>query len=347
MTFYAYSQAGENRFQERFGLDFEDFRPGQKFRHRPGVTLSQQDNLDEALDTMNAAMLHFDANYAAKTMWKRPLMVSTITLQRTVGMSSKTFGRRRSILRFDKIALTKPVFGGDTLYAESEIMDCAPGGDSDVGNVTICALAINGEGVEVARIIYTAEIYRRGCGPDSGARPLAEARFAAWREDEANVFTEQVGIFFEDFRIGETFIHNPRRSFYWNEAVEHSWRSLELNPAFHDLEWIRTNAGGRQRIAETFVITAATAPSTRTFGRVVANLGWSDIELPHPVYAGDTLESESTILDKRDSQSRPNEGILSVETRAFNQDRKLVLSYKRNLLVYRRAAENPYAAAGY
>lgn len=346
MTFYAYSAAGEQRYQERFGLDFEDFRPGQRFRHRPGVTISQQDNLDEALDTMNAAMLHYDAHYASKTTWKKPLMVSTITLQRTVGMGAKTFGRRRAIKGFDKIALTKPVFGGDTLYADSEIMECAPG-DDDTGLVKICAITSNSEGVEVARIIYTAEIYRRGRGPDAVLNPLKEERFAAWRQDGDQLYTEQVGLFFEDFLKGETFIHNPRRSFYWDEAVEHSWRSLELNPSFHDLQWLEKNAGGRRRISETFVITAATAPTTRTFGRVVANLGWTNIELPHPVYAGDTVEAESTVIDKRESNSRPNEGILTVETRAYNQHRQNVLSYTRNLLVYRRAAENPYAAAGY
>ena len=50
MSFYAYSKAGEARYQERFGLDFEEFAVGQRFKHRPGVTLSQQDNLDEALE---------------------------------------------------------------------------------------------------------------------------------------------------------------------------------------------------------------------------------------------------------------------------------------------------------
>ncbi|HET9044956.1 MAG TPA: MaoC family dehydratase, partial [Burkholderiales bacterium] len=64
MSFYAYLRAGDARYQERFGLDFEEFAVGQRFRHRPGVTLSQQDNADEALDTLNAAMLHYDAHYA-------------------------------------------------------------------------------------------------------------------------------------------------------------------------------------------------------------------------------------------------------------------------------------------
>jgi len=87
--------------------------------------------------------------------------------------------------------------------------------------------------------------------------------------------------------------------------------------------------------------------TTRTFGRVVANLGWTDIEFHGKVAPGDTLESESTILGKRESKSRPSEGILSVETRAHNQRGEAVLSYRRNLLVYMRAAETPYAAAGY
>jgi citrate lyase beta subunit len=65
------------------------------------------------------------------------------------------------------------------------------------------------------------------------------------------------------------------------------------------------------------------------------------------VYVGDTTESESTIVDKRESNSRPNEGILTVDTRAYNQHRELVVSYRRNLLVYKRTAETPYAAAGY
>ena len=91
--FTAYRRLGENRYQERYGLDFEDFAPGQRFRHRPGVTLSQQDNADEALDTQNGAMLHYDAHYAAATAWQRPLMVSTLTLQRLVGMASKTYGQ--------------------------------------------------------------------------------------------------------------------------------------------------------------------------------------------------------------------------------------------------------------
>jgi len=347
MAFYAYGLRPDGKYQERFGLDFEDFQPGQRFVHRPGVTLSQQDNVDEALDTMNAAMLHYDANYAAQTAWKKPLMVSTITLQRAIGMSSKTFGRRKALLGFSEIALTKPVFGGDTLYSASEILACEAC-DAETGIVEVLTRATLADATEVARFTYRSAIYKRAHGPDGDSpAPIAEPRFAAWREAADGALVEQMGLFFEDFRAGETFVHSPRRSFYWNEAVEHAWRSLELAPRYHDLDWLARHAGGRLQIGETFLITAATAPSTRTFGRVVANLGWYDIRLPHAVYAGDTVEAQSTVLDARSSKSRPNEGILGVETRAFNQHGAEVLSYRRNLLVYRRNVESPYARAGY
>jgi itaconyl-CoA hydratase len=65
------------------------------------------------------------------------------------------------------------------------------------------------------------------------------------------------------------------------------------------------------------------------------------------VHAGDTVQAESRVLGKRDSKSRPHEGILSVETRARDMQGRIVVSYRRDLLVYRRDAPTPYAAAGY
>lgn len=347
MSFHAYLRAGDGRFQERFGLDFEEFAPGQRFRHRPGITLSQQDNTDEALDTLNYAMLHYDANYAARTTWQKPLMVSTVTLQRVIGMASRTFGRKRAILGFAEIALTAPVFGGDTLYAESEIVALREAA-GDCGVVTAISRGLGADGKEVARLKYDVEVFKRGRHPDDAARlPAAEEERFALYEKQGEILLEKYGLFFEDARAGETFVHYPRRTFYRDEAAEHAWRSLEANPQFHDQAWIERHQGGRHRVQETWLISVATAATTRTFGRVVANLGWTDLKLPVAVYAGDTIEAESTIVDKRESKSRPNEGILTVDTRASNQRGELVLSYRRNLLVYKRAAETPYGAAGY
>lgn len=87
----AYYHLGDGLYAERFGLGFEHLSAGQRFVHRPGITFSQQDNVSEALDSINSAMVHYDDCYAGLTDWKRPLMVSTLTLQRLIGMTSKTF----------------------------------------------------------------------------------------------------------------------------------------------------------------------------------------------------------------------------------------------------------------
>jgi len=344
MTFSAYFPAGPGRYRERFGLDFEDFAPGQRFRHRPGITLSQHDNVLDALETMNGAMLHYDANYAAQTSWRRPLMVSTVTLQRVIGMTSKTFGRRAALTGFSEIALTGPLFGGDTICADSKILAVDPTSAA----ITIRTHARKPDGTSVGHFTWDATIHRRAQGPDAETAPPAnEPRFALYHPDENGTLTEQVGIFFEDIRPGEIFVHAPSRSFFTEDSVRHAWQSLEISPPYHDLDFAARHQGGRLRISETFVISAVTALTTRTFGRVVANLGWFDVSLPTQVHEGDTVSAESTILETRDSRSRPQEGIITVETRAFNQHAEKILSYRRNLLVYRRTAETPYAGAGY
>ena len=321
--FSAYHRIGENRYQHRIGLDFEDFSVGQRFRHRPGLTLSQQDNVDEALDTLNGAMLHFDAHYAAATSWQRPLVVSTLTLQRLIGMASKTYGSRRAILGFDDITMNGPLYGGDTLYAESEVLDVTP-----PETVTVLIRGIKADGSEVAHITCRMAIL-----PRRNLDLIEDERFAGYHSSDDGALVEQSGLWFEDCVAGETFVHAPRRTFLREETLSHAWRSLDLAPSRH--------------VPETFVVSAVTALTTRTFGRVVANLGWHDVQLPVQLSIGDTIEAESTILETRGSRSRPGEGIISVTTRARNQRGDEVLSYRRTLLVYRRGATAPYARAGY
>ena len=352
-SFYA---LGNDRYREMPGLPFERFAVGQRFAHRPGVTVSQQDNADETLDSYNGAMIHFDGRYAAQSSWARPLMVSTLTVPRFVGMTAKTLGLRRDLLGFSEISMTAPVFGGDTLYASSEVLACRA-----VGEVGVVTLALTGykdrdaKGAALpalqpcAKLVFDVEVYTlegwRGVALGEVGEPVQDGRFACYRDDNG-LLTEQFGLFFEDARPGETFIHAPARTFYREDMVAMARRSFDFAPSLHDPRWAQRYQSGRLRVPETMLLGAVTALTTRTFGRVSANLGWTDIRLG-PVHEGDTVEAESTVVDARESRSRPDEGVLTVDTRAVNEAGDVVCSYRRNLLVYKRSGNSPYAAAGY
>lgn len=353
MSWFAYAQTADGALLERFGLDFEDMAVGQRFVHRPGMTVSQQDNAMESLDTVNAAMIHYDAHYAQQTSWKLPLVVSTITLQALMGLSSKTFSRRQRIARFDTIAMTSPVFGGDTLYAESEILAHEDDGDANTGRVQILGQVLNDKAQVVAKVTYVARVYKRGRGPQQAPahlrdlRPIQEERFRSHRVDAQGRYVEQTGLFFEQFQTGEQFVHWPCRTLGAEEGMVKAWRAMNWSAQHHDAAWAQAQGMPSVVLPQAWVLSVATAMTTRTFGRVVANLGWHDVEMHHDLAAGETLRSQSTVLETRTSKSRPNEGILTVRTEAFDSQQNKILGFVRNLLVYKQSAPSPYEAAGY
>ena len=107
------------------GLYFEEFTVGQVFRHQPGRTVTEADNVLFTTMTMNPQPLHLDAEFAAQTEFGQRLVNSLLTLGIAVGLSvgDTTLGTTVGNLGFDKIEFPKPVFHGDTLYVETEIMD--------------------------------------------------------------------------------------------------------------------------------------------------------------------------------------------------------------------------------
>jgi acyl dehydratase len=116
-------EVGPRRYRESAGRHYEDFEVGDVYEHRPGRTLSEADNTWFTLLTMNQHPLHFDAVYAAGTEFKRPLVNSCLTLAIVTGMSVSDVSQKTiANLGWDKIRLTAPVFAGDTIYAESEVI---------------------------------------------------------------------------------------------------------------------------------------------------------------------------------------------------------------------------------
>ena len=107
------------------GLYFEEFTVGQVFKHQPGRTVTEADNVLFTTMTMNPQPLHLDAAFASQTEFGQRLVNSLLTLGIAVGISvgDTTLGTTVANLGFDKIEFPKPVFHGDTLYIETEIMD--------------------------------------------------------------------------------------------------------------------------------------------------------------------------------------------------------------------------------
>ena len=116
-------KVGPRRSRETFGRYFEDFEVGDVYEHRPGRTITETDNTWFTLLTMNRHPLHFDAQYAAKTEFGRPLVNSCLTLSIVVGMSVTDVSYKAiGNLGWNDVKLTAPVFVGDTLYADSEVI---------------------------------------------------------------------------------------------------------------------------------------------------------------------------------------------------------------------------------
>jgi len=114
---------GGRRFREDPGLHYEDFEVGDIYEHWPGRTITEADNVWFTNLTMNTHPLHFDANYAARTEFGRPLVNSTLTLALVAGMAvSLTSQKAVANLGWEEVRLPAPVFVGDTLYSESEVL---------------------------------------------------------------------------------------------------------------------------------------------------------------------------------------------------------------------------------
>lgn len=114
---------GPKRYRESYGRYLEDFEVGDIYEHRPGRTITEYDNVMFTLMTMNTHPLHFDTSYGAKTEFKKPLVNSALTLAIVTGMSVSDVSQKAiANLGWDKVRLTGPVFNGDTIFAESEVL---------------------------------------------------------------------------------------------------------------------------------------------------------------------------------------------------------------------------------
>ncbi len=145
------------------------------------------------------------------------------------------------------------------------------------------------------------------------------------------------GRFYEEFALGETYKHWPGRTI---TAADNTWFTLltmNQHPLHFDEEYAKGTEFGKPLVNSALTLAIVAGMSVADVSqKAIANLGWTDIVMPAPVFNGDTLYAESTVLEKRESKSRPTQGIVTVSTRAWKQDGTTVMTYKRTVLVPKR-----------
>jgi len=152
------------------------------------------------------------------------------------------------------------------------------------------------------------------------------------------VVTGWEGRYLEDFQVGDVYRHSHGRTI---TQTDNTWFTLLTNNT-HDIHYNADYASrtefGKPLVDSTLTLAIVTGLSVEDVSRnAVANLGWEDVRLTAPVFAGDTIYAESEVLAVRPSKSRPGQGIVRVHTRGFNQDDVTVLEFERVVLVYSRA----------
>jgi itaconyl-CoA hydratase len=162
------------------------------------------------------------------------------------------------------------------------------------------------------------------------------------RQVGENRYREEYGRYYEEFTVGDIYEHRPKRTI---TAVDNYWFTLltmNNHPLHFDAEYAGDTEWGQELVNSLLTISVVHGMTVSDISyKGIANLGWEEVKLTHPVFQGDTLSAESEVLQKRESESRDGQGIVTVKTTGFNQDGDNVIEFKRSVLVpFREAAED-------
>jgi len=145
------------------------------------------------------------------------------------------------------------------------------------------------------------------------------------------------GRFFEDFDVGDVYQHPLGRTVTTTDNMWFTLLTQNTAPIHFDHHYAAQTEFGKPLVDSTFTLALVTGQSVIDISQnVFANLGWDEIRLPRPVFEGDTIYSQTEVLEKRESQSRPHIGIVTVKTTGYNQDGKVVITFRRTIMVYKR-----------
>lgn len=150
-------------------------------------------------------------------------------------------------------------------------------------------------------------------------------------------YRETFGRYYEDFTVGDVYEHRPGRTITQTDNIWFTLLTMNTHPLHFDEEFAKHSEFGRCIVASPLTVSLLVGMSVSDVSqKAIANLGWREIRMTAPLYAGDTLYAESKVLEKRESASRPTAGIVGVSTLGRNQEGTVVCSFERSILVPKR-----------
>lgn len=149
------------------------------------------------------------------------------------------------------------------------------------------------------------------------------------------------GRYFDEFEVGQVFEHWPGRTISEADDTWFSLLTMNQHPVHIDANYAAGTQHGQRLVVGTLVFSIVVGMSVADVsGRAIANLDYSEVKHVGPVFHGDTIYAESRIADLRESTSKPDRGLVFVESRGFNQRGETVLTLKRTVLVPKRPHES-------
>ena len=144
------------------------------------------------------------------------------------------------------------------------------------------------------------------------------------------------GRVYEDFTVGDIYPHPLGRTITSADNIWFTTLTMNPNPIHFDHVYAAQTEFGRPLVNSTFTLALVTGLSVSDISQNAINLGWDKVRMPAPVFEGDTIYARSEVLDKRESKSRSQMGIVRVKTTGFNQDGVAILEFRRTIMVYKR-----------
>ena len=150
-------------------------------------------------------------------------------------------------------------------------------------------------------------------------------------------YREAYGRYFEDFVVGDVYEHRPGRTLTEYDNISFTLLTMNTHPIHFDSHYASYSEFGKPLVNSALTLAIIAGMSVSDISqKAIANLGWNDIRLTAPVYAGDTIYAESEVLETRESRSRPTQGIVTVKTTGKKSDGTVFMTYERTVLVPKR-----------